>query len=280
MWTIDMKCQILLITLLCCMIVIPLAHSETTLLNEQVDLNSDHASQSYSLHQGSGDSISILLTVSGEGLIDFHILNSTDGQLMDKYDVSTEGLQEQWTAPYSDDFEFIVELAALSAASEATVSLKVTSGESANQNGGVLVDQNVTLNYDDMGQDFYLNLTAGEKISIQVSATGSKVFFEIYNGTIDRIFAKANLTSMDEEWTAPKQDTYDFFIYNLEGTAQAHITLAKVGATGGGFDPTLLIVVAVVVAIVLVGSLVALRVRKGRLAAAPPPPPPPPPPPS
>lgn len=123
------------------MTIVPLAHSEATLLDEHATLNSGHASQSYALHLGGGDSISITLTVSGDGLVNFHILNSTDGQLMDKYDVGIEGVQEQWNAPYSDSFECIIELAALSIVSEANVSLKITSGEPndqqppANQNG-------------------------------------------------------------------------------------------------------------------------------------------------
>jgi hypothetical protein len=259
------------------MILVPIARSESTLLDEHATLNSDNPSQSYNLNLGGGESVSIALTVSGEGLVDFHILNSTDGQLLDRINVGTEGVQEQWNAPYSDTFEFIVELAAVSVVSEANISLKISSGGSNSQqptaNNGALVDQNITLYYYDQGQDFYLNLTAGEKISIRISATGSNVSLKIYNNT-DRIFFKANFTTMNEEWTAPAQDTYDFFIYNLEGTAQTHITLTR----SEGFDPTLPIIIAVAVVLVLLGALVVLRMRKGRPTVAQPPPPPPPPP--
>lgn len=93
----------------------------------------------------------------------------------------------------------------------------------------------------------------------------------IYNST-DRLFTKENITSLNEEWTVPGNDTYDFWFFTLEGTSEVHVTLQKAGA---GLDLTLMIIVAAIVAAAAVGFLLLLRMRKRSSAALPPPPPPP-----
>jgi hypothetical protein len=109
---------------------------------------------------------------------------------------------------------------------------------------------------------------------MKISATGSRINFRIYNST-DRLYEKDNITSLNEEWAVPGKDTYDFWIFSLEGTSQVHVTLQKVGS--GGFDPTLLIIIVVVVVFAVVAAVLIMRMRKGSLAPPPPPPPPPPP---
>src|SRR4030066_814642 len=105
-----MKLAKLLIILLCLATIIPIACSDTTILIEQVSLDGYNSSKSYHFSLTKGQTVSISLSVAGDGLIEFHILNSPDGQLFDKYDIGTEGLQEQWAVLYSDRFEFVVEL--------------------------------------------------------------------------------------------------------------------------------------------------------------------------
>jgi heme/copper-type cytochrome/quinol oxidase subunit 2 len=282
-----MNRAMLLIGLLCVAILIPIVRSDTTILNEQVILNDGNPSKSYQFDLTGGTTISITLTVAGQGLINFHVLDSSDSQLLDAYDVGTEGFQRQWSVPSNGRFEFVIELTLGSSGLQSTVGIKLTSGSGGEQpsddhGGGTLVDQNVTVtpaanpgDFYTSGKDFYLNLTVGERVSMKVTATGSPINLRIYNST-NRLYEKANFTSLDEEWDAPYNDTYDFWLFSQQGTAQVHIALQDVG-TGGGFDPTLLIVIVVIVLVLVIAAVVVLRVRN-RSGFPPPPPPPPPPP--
>jgi hypothetical protein len=262
-----------------------------TLLNEQVTLNADNASKSYVFDLTSGDTISITLSVTGQGFIDFHIMNSSDSQLLDRYDLGTEGWQGQWTVPYNDRFEFVIELTLASLEDEDTVSITLTSaGTSGPQpsptssaqpsptSNATLVDEQFTLRsegYFDSFTDFYVDLTHGDRISLSVSTNGSKVSFGIYNSNDTEgglLLERLNITSLNERWSPPYNDTFDFYFMILEGTAQVHFTVQKVAA-GGGFDPLLVAVAVVVILVALIAVFLVVRMRK-----QPPPPPPPPPP--
>jgi hypothetical protein len=95
---------------------------------------------------------------------------------------------------------------------------------------------------------------------------------------------KEDTDSVNEQWTAPKNDTYDFYFLHrgsLTPDSQVHFTVQKVSEGqdgGGGFDPTPIVVVVVVLLVVLFSAFFIVRLRK-----QPPPPPPeegqPPPPP-
>lgn len=82
------------------------------ILDEQGALNLiSKASQSYKKSLTSGTTIDIKIDgISQSGSINFHVFNSTDGQLLDKTNIGTEGYQSQWTVPYGDTFEFLLEL--------------------------------------------------------------------------------------------------------------------------------------------------------------------------
>jgi hypothetical protein len=130
-------------------------------------------------------------------------------------------------------------------------------------------------------RDFRVNLTGGDRISISVSVDGSVILFAIYNSTETYealLLERRDVTSVNEEWTAPYKDKFDFYLKIYAGTAQVHFTVQKVGGGGGGFDPTVLIIVVVVAAVAVVASFLILRMRKGSAGPPPPPTPPPPPP--
>jgi hypothetical protein len=260
-----------------------LVRCDGTLLNEQVTLNADNASKSYLFDLTSGDTISITLSVAGQGFIDFHIMNSSDSQLLDRYDLGTEGWQGQWTVPYNDRFEFIIELTLASVGDEDTVGITLTSaGTSSPQpsptSNATLVDEQFTLRsegYFGSFTDFYVDLTHGDRISLSVSTNGSKVSFGIYNSNDTEaglLLERLNITSLNDQWSAPYNDTFDFYFYILEGTVQVHFTMQKVAA-GGGLDPMLVAVAVVVILVALIAVFLVVRMRK-----QPPPPPPPPPP--
>jgi hypothetical protein len=260
-----------------------LVRCDGTLLNEQVTLNADNASKSYVFDLTSGDTISITLSVTGQGFINFHIMNSSDSQLLDRYDLGTEGWQGQWPVPYNDRFEFVIELTLASLQDEDTVNITLTSaGTSSPQpsptSNATLVDEQFTLRsegYFDSFTDFYVDLTHGDRISLSVSTNGSKISFGIYNSNDTEgglLLERLNITSLNEQWSPPYNDTFDFYFMILEGTAQVHFTVQKI-APGGGFDPLLVAVAVVVILVALIAVFLVVRMRK-----QPPPPPPPPPP--
>jgi hypothetical protein len=82
------------------------------ILDEQGSLDDiNNPSQSYKRELTGGTALDINIDgVSRSGSIDFHIFNSTDGQLLDKTNIGTEGYQTHWDVPYNDNFEFLVEL--------------------------------------------------------------------------------------------------------------------------------------------------------------------------
>jgi hypothetical protein len=100
-----------------------IARCDDTFINAELFLTQDNASKSWVGTLNNGDHISISLTVNGYGKINFHILNSHDVQLLDETNIGTEGWQGQWTVPYDDDIEFVVEL---TTADQAVVGVRVT----------------------------------------------------------------------------------------------------------------------------------------------------------
>jgi hypothetical protein len=131
-------------------------------------------------------------------------------------------------------------------------------------------------------KDLRFYLSKGDRVSINVSVTsGSLSLFGLYNSTetYDAILLeKRDTTSVYEEWTAPYNDTFDFYFKVYTGAADVQFILIQVatGGQGGGIDPMLIAVVVIVVVIVLAAALLFLRLRKRPVALPPPPPPPPP----
>lgn len=112
-----------------------LVRCDDTFINAELFLTQDNASHSWDGSLKNGDHISISLTVNGNGKISFHILNSHDAQLFDRTNIGTEGWQGQWTVPYDDNIEFVVEL---TSADQAVVGVRVTltGTEGGTQQGG------------------------------------------------------------------------------------------------------------------------------------------------
>lgn len=125
----------LLVALLFLAAIPVLVRCDETLLNEQLALTPDNASRSYKFDLTSGDTISITLGVTGQGLINFHVMNSSDSQLLDKYNIGNQGWQGQWTVPYNDRFEFVIEL---TTQDSHAANIKLTSSGTGNggQQGG------------------------------------------------------------------------------------------------------------------------------------------------
>jgi hypothetical protein len=153
-----------------------------------------------------------------------------------------------------------------------------------------LADEQFTLDHGDIStsfKDFRFTLSAGDRVSINVSVTGDPVsLFGVYNSTetYDAILLeKRDTTSVTEEWVAPYNDRFDFYFKVYSGVANVHFTLTKLTpadqeGTGGGLDTlTIGVIAAVVFVAVFVVALFALRVRKKPGLPIPPPPPPPPP---
>lgn len=134
--------------------------------------------------------------------------------------------------------------------------------------------------------DYRYNLTAGDRVSFNVSVTGDPIFVGIYNSTETAssiLFQKENVTHLTQEWVAPYNDRFDFYFEaKVDGVSDVHFTLTKLtaadnqGTQGGGLDLRIIgIIAAVVVAVIVVVSLLALRSRKKPSLPMPPPPPPP-----
>lgn len=269
---------VLFVTLLF-LAVLPLARCDGTLpLNEQVTLDASNPTRSYFYVLTSGTTISMSVSVTGDA-VNFIIFNSTDGQLLNKYDITN--LDEQWTVPYNGRFEF--HIGTTGTQSTATITLSSTGGQEPPPGNTTLVDRQFTITagsiYDDY-TDLYANLTSGDKVSISISVDGSPIRFAIYSGAdlSSSLLDRRNVTSVNEEWTAPHDGNFDFYFKILEGTAQVHFTLQKLGSGGGGFDALPIVVVVIVILVVLFSVFLIVRMRKQPPLPPPPaeePPPPP-----
>lgn len=121
---------ILIFKLLILGMLVSLAYCDETLpFNQQTVLNNTNPTKSYFFNLTSGDTISITISVTGDS-INFVIFNSTDGQLLSKY--NTQGVQESWTAPYDGRFEFHIE----TSGNEANVTMTLTSSHQPGETGG------------------------------------------------------------------------------------------------------------------------------------------------
>jgi hypothetical protein len=116
-------------------ILISFAYCEATILNEQVTLNTANPTKNYFFDLTAGDTISIRLDVTGD-LMNFHIFNSTDGQLFNKNNIGNEVVQEQWAVPYNGRFEFHIE----TTGNEASITITLTSANPQGQVGAGGVD--------------------------------------------------------------------------------------------------------------------------------------------
>jgi hypothetical protein len=275
-----------LLTILLLLAVLPMARCDETLpLNVQLTLDASNPTKSYFITLTSGTTVSMSVSVTGDA-VNFIIFNSTDGQLLNKYGVTS--VDEQWTAPYDGRFEFHIET--VGTQSTATISLSSSGGGQGQTGNTTLQDQQFTISAESMDYndytDFYANLTSGDSVSISVSVDGSPIRFAIFNGTdfLIPLLDRQNVSSVNEEWTAPSNGYFDFYFKIHSGTAQIHFTLQKLAAGqggGGGFDPTLVVVAVVVVVVVLLVLLLIVRLKKQPSLTPPPPevaPPPPPPP--
>lgn len=259
-----------------------LGRCDETILNEHVSLSASDASRSYNVTLTGGATISIKLNVTGEGLIELHIFNSSDAPLLEEYGIGTAGLQEPWVVPYNGQFEFVLELTPDSIAYDyqPTVDLILTSSGTGDQqspasqaNNSTLIDETMTITPTNLGKVFYANLTAGDKISLSMSANGSSACLAIFNSTFGVQYDKENFTSLNDQWTVPNNDTYTFWVFNYQGAAQVHFTVQK----AEGFNVLPVVIVVVVILAVLMGAF--FIVRRRRQPSIPPPPstlPPPP----
>ena len=272
----------LLIALLALTGMLVLGRCDGTILNEHVLLSAGDASRNYRVTLTSGETISIELNVTGEGLVELHIFNSSDAPLLDEYDIGTTGLHEPWVVPYNGQFEFVIELTSYSIAYDyqPTVDLVLISSGTGGQpsqtsqaNNSTLIDENITVTSVNFGGIFYGNLTAGDKVSLAISTNGSSVSLAIFNSTLGLLYDRENFTSLNDQWTAPSNDTFTFWVFNYQGTAQVHFTVQK----AGGFDVLPVVIVVIVILIVLMGAFLLVRRRQPSIPPPPPSAPPPPP---
>jgi hypothetical protein len=254
---------------------LPMARCDATLLNENVTLDTAGPTKSYFYDLAIGNTVSIKITVTGDPISFFIFSSTTTSTLLSKYDISN--LNEQWTAPYDAQFEFHIE----TSGTHAAVSITLTStGSDQPTQGNTLFDEQFTITASEAGndhKDFHANLTNGERIHVSISVVGNPVsLFGIYNKTettAGRLLEKRDLTSFNEDWTAPYTDKFDFYLVMYSGSAQIHFTMQK---PSEGTDPTSIVVVVLVVLIVLISVFLIFRMRKQPPLPPPPPPPPPP----
>lgn len=144
------------------------------------------------------------------------------------------------------------------------------------------VDDEVTLSM--FGEkSYFVSLTSGDAISIDVSVlAGGSIDFGIYNSTggADSIFARQDVSSVQEQWTAPYTDAFEFYISIYGSSSTIHTVIRSSGGNTGpaGFDPLLIIVVVIVVLVGLISAFLIVRLRRHRPLPPPPeeqPPPPP-----
>jgi hypothetical protein len=138
-----------------------------------------------------------------------------------------------------------------------------------------LIDHTVTVTLFGNGYDAYANLTAGDRVSISISVEGDPTYFGIYNSTPNatHLFARDNVTSLNEEWTAPYRDQFDFYVTTEVIASTVHLVIQKLApgqhVGGGGVDPLPIVVAVVAILVVLISAFLILRLRK----KTPPPPP-------
>jgi hypothetical protein len=144
------------------------------------------------------------------------------------------------------------------------------------------LDEHFTLSYQDYPQpnvaykEIYANLASGDRISINITVTGQPLEFDIIGSGNEYLLTKNDVDSVNEEWTAPRNDTYNLYFLHkggsLTGNSQVHFTAQKLGEGqgGGGFDPTPIVIIVIILLVVLVSVFFIFRLRK-----QPPPPPPP-----
>jgi hypothetical protein len=144
------------------------------------------------------------------------------------------------------------------------------------------VDDQVTLTM--FGEkSYFVSLTSGSTVSINISVlAGGSIDFGIYNSTqgANSIFARQDVRFVQEQWTAPYADTFEFYITIYGSSSTIRTVIRSGGGTpgGGGFDPLPIVVVVIVVLVVLISAFLIVRMR--RQPPLPPPPeeqPPPPP---
>lgn len=113
----------------------------------------------------------------------------------------------------------------------------------------------------DFLKDFCTNLTSSDRILINLSVIGGPLSLSIYNSALQKLYDKENIASVNEEWSPPYNDTFDFYFRIYDGTAQVHFTLQKV--IGGGFNilPIVALVVAVVIFLVVAVLVVSQKTR-------------------
>jgi hypothetical protein len=127
-------------------------------------------------------------------------------------------------------------------------------------------------------------LDAGATVSITITKqTGQREFeeFAISDSQDNNLYKKENVDSVQDQWTAPKSDTFYFFLCaSRHSETNAHITITKTEgqAGGGGFDSLPIVAAVIVLLVWLVSVLLIVRMREQRPLSPPqeePSPPPP-----
>lgn len=143
-----------------------------------------------------------------------------------------------------------------------------------------LIDEHADLTFVIPSKDFYRVLAGGDRIQINVTADGDPITFAIYNNASEKLYNKDYVNSVFEQWTAPYNDTFDFYIVcnQLASSVTLRVDIVGTGPVSGGFDPMIIAIIAiVVVAVLLLATFFILRTKRKVVATPPPPPPPPPP---
>jgi len=73
---------------------------------------------------------------------------------------------------------------------------------------------------------YQFNLAVGDMISISISVLGDSINLYIYNSTVDELLQRTNIITLEEQWTVPSDDTFEFIIETFAGeNAQAIVDI-------------------------------------------------------
>jgi hypothetical protein len=104
----------------------------------------------------------------------------------------------------------------------------------AHCDGTLPLNEQVTLDSSNPTKSYFYVLTSGTTISMSVSVTGDAVNFFIFNSTDGQLLSKYDITNLDEQWTVPYDDRFEF---HIETPGTQSTTTIKLSATGGEQPP-------------------------------------------
>lgn len=126
--------------------------------------------------------------------------------------------------------KYLVVVAVVIVAVVGTMAFFLVASPSSLFGKNALLDQTVTLTSTGYERWFYLNLTQGDRLYVQISVTGVPIDFIIYNQAAQMCWNATGTLSVQQHWTVPSSGTYAFYVVlggALGDYATVHLTVTK-----------------------------------------------------